>query len=82
MHEAAITRSLIDAVLGECESRAIKQVKLVRVEVGFATSFQKDPIEYYFGFFKKEHLPLAQAVLQVIMVPGDQINLKSIEVND
>ena len=82
MHEAVITRSLINTVLGECEARRIREVRLITVEVGFATSFQKNPIEYYFEFFKKEHLPLASAILHVNMVPGDQIKLRDIEVND
>lgn len=82
MHEAAITRSLISTVMGECERRELKRVTRVDVEVGFATTFVKEPLEYYFDFFKKEHAALSEATLRVTMLPGNQINLKSIEVDE
>lgn len=65
MHEYAVTQELIHLITQECErSRIVKPTKVI-LQVGSLSSYQAEPIRFYFDLLKAESPPLSSAELEI-----------------
>ncbi len=65
MHEYAVTRSLINTIIDECEKQKGATPRKVLVELGELTSYQKESVLFFFEALKKETPLLSQTDLEI-----------------
>ena len=70
MHELAVTQSLIEAIISECEKNKIKQPTKIIVDLGYFTSYAKESILMYYEIISKEFSKLNNTTLEINEIPG------------
>ncbi|MDQ2860181.1 MAG: hydrogenase maturation nickel metallochaperone HypA [Pseudomonadota bacterium] len=76
MHELAVAQGIVDQV----EARAAgRRVLKVTVEIGALTCVSKDALEFSFELVA-ESTAAHGAELEIFAVPGDALNIRSMEV--
>ncbi len=76
MHELNATKRIIKDVLETCKKYDVKQVSEIVVRVGILTSFEAEPIKYYFSTIKEEYPILTKAKL-IILIEDSEIYCKT-----
>ncbi len=70
MHELAVTTSLIQMVVAECQKRKILHPKKIVVDLGKFTPYSKDSLQFYFDILKQDEPTLKDSKLYVHEIPG------------
>jgi hydrogenase nickel incorporation protein HypA/HybF len=78
MHELAIAQSIVEMV---DETAARQRVRKVTIEIGALTCVSPDALRFSFGLVA-EGSAADGAELEIRSVPGDALNVKSMEVEE
>lgn len=70
MHEYGITNEVVHQILHACENNKIDYPKIISVELGELTTYQKESVLFYFESFKKNNDKLKEAILKIKMIKG------------
>jgi len=68
MHEFAITKSMLDLVLGEAERVGAKEIRKIDLVIGKMSGVVDDCVQFYFDFLSKGTIA-ERAFLSFKMVP-------------
>jgi hydrogenase nickel incorporation protein HypA/HybF len=78
MHEVAIAQGILDVVL---EVAAGQTVRTVRVRAGELQAVSQDSLQFCFEMVAQD-TPAAAAQLELESVPGEQLTIEAIELED
>jgi hydrogenase nickel incorporation protein HypA/HybF len=76
VHELSITRNLVAIVGDAARGRAVRKVWL---EVGRRSAVMPDAVRFCFDVVSKG-TALEGAALEIVELPGDELNIKAMEV--
>lgn len=77
MHELAVTKGIVEDVLKASHENNIIP-KEIYIEIGSLTTYEKEPIEYYFSLLKKDHEEFSEAKLNIKIVEGNDVVIKKL----
>ena len=69
MHEFAITQNILNIVLDKAEASRAKKVTRVNLVVGDLSGVERDCVQFYFDFLKKDNVA-ESATLDFKLVPA------------
>jgi hydrogenase nickel incorporation protein HypA/HybF len=78
MHEVAIAQGILDVVLDVAEGR---ETRTVRIRAGELQAISQESLQFCFELVAQDS-PAAAARVEVEIVPGDELTIQSIELDD